>query len=979
MYMVPLRSKGRMPRVSICALPLPGRFDLRVGVFIGLVIFLGQEVEAQTLTVPPNTTPPPGSTYNGIVINALGSITATGLTISPGNGVQTGISAGTQAMPVNSPVTATGNFMSTTVNLGSNGGVQGIFASGSGALVTLGAGSSVVGQNGGGNYGVVAGNGGTVTLIDGAFVNIAGGGGNFPIATYGGGIFDMTGGFVTVSNGGGNGILAGTSNFGGANFAGTIQMNGTTINMLGSNGGTTGLLANFGSTATLTNVTVNLSGNGGGNFGVQSTGGATVAMAGGSVNVTATGGGNIGMLISGANSVATLNGTSVTVMNNSSGNFAVQVTNGGQLTATDSDIAVIAANSTALQLNNSGTASMTGGSVTTNGAGGQAILVSGTGQNNGTFDGTAVSSSNGFGIVANDSMSSTLAFSNGASLVGGNGTLLLNQTNSGGSIVNLNATNQVDLQGDVNAAGSAGMTNVTLVEQSTLTGAINANTLTGAVGINPAQPPAGLPPENVNVNIDSSSAWNMAASSTVGTLNVAAGAHISFLHPSPGFTTLALNKLTGSGGVFTMDVNLPARQGDLLTIQTLSQGNHLLNIFNRNQSADLPAETALLVVRTPDGGAGFSGEIDGGTYKYFVVHGDGSAVTPNPNDWYLVRGDEINPNPPSGPIPPPELLDPIQDLTNTANAAIGTSSAVLPLFYGDMNPVIEQMQDLRLKCEEAGPEPKGVAAPFSELWIKGFGSNGRINNEASRVFDQDLAGMQIGGDRRFNLGSDQLYLGGFAGYFHGWRDFHDGGTGGTDAFSAGLYGEWIHPCNWYANLVLKQTYLWNNFSTPTDDGMGPTATADSSMPTLGGLLEIGKRWDIGPVFLEPQARLEGAWADGVSYTASNGLIVRQSDESSLRGSLELRQGWHFECRDGTVFEPYTRVAIVNEFLGQDEVETNDTTFYPKLGGLSIEASAGLSVKVDRSLYVYSEYQYSSSIDSDRLSSPWAVDAGLRVL
>jgi len=62
---------------------------------------------------------------------------------------------------------------------------------------------------------------------------------------------------------------------------------------------------------------------------------------------------------------------------------------------------------------------------------------------------------------------------------------------------------------------------------------------------------------------------------------------------------------------------------------------HLIEFSNRDQSADLPVNVALLVVKTADGGAGFSGETDGGTFKYFVVHGvDGSTVTPVKKNYF---------------------------------------------------------------------------------------------------------------------------------------------------------------------------------------------------------------------------------------------------------------------------------------------------------------------------------------------------------
>ena len=401
------------------------------------------------------------------------------------------------------------------------------------------------------------------------------------------------------------------------------------------------------------------------------------------------------------------------------------------------------------------------------------------------------------------------------------------------SVVDLTADNS-NLNGDI-LVDATSKANVKLEHNSILTGAVNENQLTGATGINPTEQVThpispGLPPQTVDLGIDSTSTWNMRASSTLNTLTVSPQAHINFADPPTGaFKTLLVNNLIGTGGIFGMNVDLGLIKGDLIEILTKSEGEHLLTFVNRNQGSDLPVNTALLVVRTPDGGAGFTGETDGGTFKYFVVHGNGSPVTPIKNDWYLVRGDEIKPPqvtppPPTNPKPtppefvpgdvlplPPEILpaplSPAADLTNTANAAIGTYSSTIPLFYADMQTLVERMGELRLGIEAAPapvpPSPpevgKGVVEskqivappappPRNEwgVWIRGFGNGMRINNDVSRTFDQNVGGFQIGADRRFgSLWSGDVYLGVFGSYFYASRDFRDGGDGSTNAFSLG--------------------------------------------------------------------------------------------------------------------------------------------------------------------------------------------------
>jgi outer membrane autotransporter protein len=409
------------------------------------------------------------------------------------------------------------------------------------------------------------------------------------------------------------------------------------------------------------------------------------------------------------------------------------------------------------------------------------------------------------------------------------------------------------------------------------------------------------------------------------------------------------------------------------------------------------------VVRTPDGGAGFTGEVDGGTFRYFVVHGDGSSVAPIKNDWYLVRGGEITPpetetppptdpnptptpapTPPGGrPIPPNQfapgdvlplpprikarLLSPVADLTSAANAAIGTFSATMPLFYADIDTLIERLGELRLEAQnvpaptttipsgmskEGGKEVVAPSPPVTPptgggVWVRGFGSGSHINDQVSRSFDQNLGGFQIGADKRLVTRYGDLYLGGFLGYFYAHRDFQnqpfdDDATGTTNAFSVGTYSTLMHPSGFYADLVVKYTQLWNDFDAPTFLsflGLGSPGTANYTIPTFGASLEIGKRWDFGHFFLEPQGQIEGAWAGGADYTISNGLRVSADNQTSLGGRLGVRAGLRFDW-GSRVFEPYAKVSVTNEFLGGDRITTDQTAFSPTLSGVGIQAAGG---------------------------------------
>ena len=321
----------------------------------------------------------------------------------------------------------------------------------------------------------------------------------------------------------------------------------------------------------------------------------------------------------------------------------------------------------------------------------------------------------------------------------------------------------------------------------------------------------------------------------------------------------------------------------------------------------------------------------------------------------------------------------------------------MPLFYADMDTLVQRLGELRLQAQAPPPAPptgtskedgKGIVTPpppvappaGGGVWVRGFGSGSHINDQVSRSFDQNLGGFQIGADKRLITGYGDLYLGVFSGYFYAHRDFENNffgdATGTTDALSVGAYGTLIHPSGFYADLVLKYTQLENHFDAPnflSFLGLGPTGTADYSIPTFGASLEIGKRWDFGHFFVEPQGQIEGAWAGGDDYTVSTGLRVSADSQTSLRGRLGVRAGLHFDW-GSRAFEPYAKVSATNEFLGGDRITTNQTAFFPTLSGVGIQAAGGVTARITDSIYLYAEYDYANS---DKIRIPWGVSGGFR--
>ena len=251
-----------------------------------------------------------------------------------------------------------------------------------------------------------------------------------------------------------------------------------------------------------------------------------------------------------------------------------------------------------------------------------------------------------------------------------------------------------------------------------------------------------------------------------------------------------------------------------------------------------------------------------------------------------------------------------QALTFTENVAVGTYSSTIPLYYADTQTLVDRLGELRLGLQTTGGETVDSMGPTEnkwQAWIRGFGGGLKVDNGASGNFDQDYGGFQTGIDR--NLGSlwgGNLHLGGFSGYIHSSRDFHDQSVSRTDVFSLGTYTTWLHPSGWYLDLVGKYSQMWNSFTARASGAAA--SNGDYSIATFGGSIEVGKRVELAyhRFFIEPQLQLAGVLEDGMDYRTSDGLRVHGDQQSSLQGGLGGRIGLHFDFSHGRAVEPYVR-------------------------------------------------------------------------
>jgi outer membrane autotransporter protein len=427
-----------------------------------------------------------------------------------------------------------------------------------------------------------------------------------------------------------------------------------------------------------------------------------------------------------------------------------------------------------------------------------------------------------------------------------------------------------------------------------------------------------------------------------GTISISA-----FVPGSTIYNQLDISGNLSGTGTIAVSTDLVKVVGDLITIAGTSAGTQVLSINNDEQGIDPAPNTVLKVVQTTDGKAIFSGSTDAGTFRYDVLRGDGSTLAPDFNSFYLE-------------------LSPTQDLTGTANAAIGIFSTGLFLYYADMQTLIQRMGELHLN-------------DASGLWIKPYGNRMQIYNQVSHEYKLNAGGIDIGIDRGFNPAfGGHLNTGIFGGYLYSSQNFYIGGNGVVQEFSAGAYATWLQAKGWYVDFVAKYSQLWNNFvvALPTQT----SSTANYSIPSIGASVEIGKRFDRVKksyhYFLEPELQLETVYLDGKKYVASNGLNINADKQTSFQGRIGARTGLHFDFAHKKSIEPYIHASLIQEFVGKNRITTNATPFntiYPPTVG---RLGGGFAAQIAQSAFAYAEYDYAFG---QGFHEPVAISLGVRIV
>ena len=198
------------------------------------------------------------------------------------------------------------------------------------------------------------------------------------------------------------------------------------------------------------------------------------------------------------------------------------------------------------------------------------------------------------------------------------------------------------------------------------------------------------------------------------------------------------------------------------------------------------------------------------------------------------------------------------------------------------------------------------------------------------------------------------------------------GDGENRSTSLSLYGTWLGDKGHYADIVLKQGRLSNDFDIYTEAGH-TSGDYDAWGTSLSG--EYGMKVDLdGGWYVTPQAQLTLMRIGGEDYTTNNGIKVNQDSLESVVGRIGFEVGKRISG-SGSI---YAKASLLHDFAGSADTYLSykglTNSYHQDIGDTWCEAGIGFNYKTSENSYVYADVVKTFGGD---VETPWQWNAGMR--
>ena len=454
-------------------------------------------------------------------------------------------------------------------------------------------------------------------------------------------------------------------------------------------------------------------------------------------------------------------------------------------------------------------------------------------------------------------------------------------SNAGGNVhstvvINENAVNKVQIMGDIANDKSSLDINFS-TNDSFLEGAVKEG-LTG----------------KTTLNFTNAAQWKVAGDSNVRNLILNNNAVIDMRSDNNTYSTLVTNKLSGTGGVIKLDIDVRNDDSDKIEVKENFSGSQIIDIYQKDNYVPLADSTEGhgLVLASVNGDGEFTAKDREGTlfYTHYDLAKKASAESDYDFDWYL---DKII------------KLDPDDQTTTSVETILSANALNYHTWRTENDKLLQRMGELRNNGENA----KGA-------WFRVSG--GKIGRSGRFDFANKYTGYELGYDEVTKRTEAVTRYQGVALSYTDGSSGYSRGSGDNSGKGISFYNTELGSKGHYLDVVLKISNMDSDFAVYDTDSKKITGDFNNTGVALSA--EYGRKNALhNGWYIEPQAQFTLGYLGGDSYTASNGIEVSQSGIKSAVGRI----GFNIGREVGSKGVVYAKANLLHEFGGGYEVAMHD--------------------------------------------------------
>ena len=510
-----------------------------------------------------------------------------------------------------------------------------------------------------------------------------------------------------------------------------------------------------------------------------------------------------------------------------------------------------------------------------------------------------------------------------------------------------------------------------------------------------------------NFTITNGARWDATNTSKINNLNISNGATVTFSKKRN--MKISVENLTGTGGVFNLQVDIKKGTGDLLQTRKSSEGVHKIKVKDQ-AGADVDLTEHIKLVENlgniTDNKATFKAYGSGvemGPYIYHMGESDHSKLVDikpdNKRDFYIFPSKELTAGAKSA-IMLGNLLYQLNALNiDTLVQRMGevhfdkakTDYNIWSRYINGKYSGFEDLQDENYKIPYWGSKVKNVrfekvATKNNNIWVKNMeGEFTGFKNERTGSYSNRYRITKVGFDFE-RLRDNWINYGGvvFSNINSNTKFLSYEGKNEIKGMSLGLYSTWLHKeKNIYYDFVANVTNYKSRYDVISASGdpvhSVSTGSLDDFVHTNSFTFsaEAGKRIllkeeEDKTYYVQPEGQLVYQFTKGYKFNVSNGLRVNNGDLHGLLTRVGLRAGIDSKNKR---FNSYVKLMYEAELLGNSKTVFNEK-FEESTSNRDhwLTYGIGLTTTTKKGKQIYFEAQRSTK---HKVRQDWQLNLGIR--